>query len=273
MATETDDVFIIQSDINTHIESQQNLYNKLKESEFVLDIDKTHLHNINNPDPNSSTITPENVETKIREISEMGNDSMKEEALQNLINNYFNFNYNNNTKLRQQYFEKINNLNHNLIEQNDELKKLKPKLNTFETKTSTQFRNLKDIKRKFNLQNYYNNLYTKIAFIQLFVIITLILGYSNTIPKNSTVIITTILYLLLASYIGYIVLFTNIDRDVKVFDKFKFPIDKDAISKCDTSHLLKKNKEKSKQIDYKLTTLLDERQSKTQCLIKPVNNT
>lgn len=264
---DNDDMFIIQNDINEHINVQQELYNKLKASDFIIDTDKE-----GSIDP-SLDITPNNIGTKLTEIGNMSNDMTKEEELQKLVNNYFNYNYRNNTKLRAQYFEIINNLNKELLQQNEELKKLRPELVNLETGTSTQFRHLKDIKRKYTEQTYYMNLYKICAFVQAFVILTISLGFGNIIPKTTVIMVSAIIYVLLSAYIGYSVLFTNTDRDVQVFDRYKFPVDKDAVSKCDTSQLSKKNKEKENEIDSKLITLLDEKQSRTQCLITPGENT
>lgn len=258
---DNDDMFLIQNDINEHIIAQQSLYTKLKESEFVLDTDK-----VNSGDP-SLEVTPDNITNKLSEVGNISDGITKEEALQKTINNYFNYNYKNNTKLRAQYFEMINNLNKELLQQNEELKKLRPELVNLETGTSTQFRHLKDIKRKYAEQTYYMNLYKVCAFVQLFVIISVVLGFGNVIPKMTVIIVSAIIYVLLAAYVGYTVLFTNTDRDVQVFDRYKFPIDKDAVSKCDSSALAAQNKKRESDIENKLTTLLDERQSKTQCLI------
>jgi hypothetical protein len=262
-----EDIFLIQDDINNYINTQQSLYNKLKSSEYVLDIDKETNTN------DSNVITSENISNKMQELSDLSDDIEKEKQLQELINSYFNRNYNYNTKLRKQYFEKINSLNQKLLLQNKELGKLKPELKSLETRTSTQFRKLKDIKRLYSEQKYYVNLYQIISFIQLLILIILIIGIYNVMPKNTVIIIITILYLLLSLYVGYVVLFTNTDRDVMVFDKYKFPVDKDAVSKCDTSELSKKSKEQENEIQYKLTELLDKRQSKTQCLINPESTT
>jgi hypothetical protein len=264
---DSDDMFVIQNDINEHITAQQSLYTKLKESEFVLDTDK-----VNSGDA-SLDVTPDNINSKLSEIGEMSDSITKEEELQKTMNNYFNYNYKNNTKLRSQYFEMINGLNKDLLQQNDELNKLRPELVNLETGTSTQFRHLKDIKRKYAEQTYYMNLYKVCAFVQLFVIITVVLGFGNVIPKTTVIMISAIIYVLLAAYVGYTVLFTNTDRDVQVFDRYKFPVDKDAVSKCDSSSLAKKNKDREAEMDSKLTTLLDERQSKTQCLVTPSSNT
>jgi hypothetical protein len=264
---DNDDMFVIQNDINQHITAQQSLYTKLKASEFVLDTDKA-----GSGDP-SLDVTPENVNNKLTEVGNMSDGITKEEELQRVINNYFNYNYKNNTKLRAQYFEMINNLNKELLQQNEELKKLRPELVNLETGTSTQFRNLKDIKRKYAEQTYYMNLYKICAFVQVFVIIAVALGFGNVIPKTTVIMVSAIIYVLLAAYVGYTVLFTNTDRDVQVFDRYKFPVDKDAVSKCDTSALAKKNKEREAEVDSKLITLLDERQSKTQCLVTPGDET
>jgi hypothetical protein len=258
-----DDMFVIQNDINTHIEAQQKLYEELKKSEFVLDIDKITATD------ESLNVTPDNVSTKLTDVGDMADGIAKEQKLQEVVNNYFNFNYNNNTKLRKQYFEKINNLNKELIQQNEELKKLRPELVSLNTTSSTQFRNLKNSKRKYSEQKYYMDLYKVCGFIQIFVIITVMLGLGNVIPKHTVIMVSTIFYVLLTGYVGYTVLFTNVDRDVQVFDRYKFPVDKDAVSKCDSSELSKQRKKRDNEIDAKLTTLLDERQSKTQCLITP----
>jgi hypothetical protein len=260
---DSDDMFVIQNDINEHITAQQSLYTKLKESEFVLDTDK-----VGSADA-SLDVTPDNVTSKLTEVGNMSDGITKEEELQKIVNNYFNYNYKNNTKLRAQYFEMINGLNKELLQQNEELKKLRPELVNLETGTSTQFRHLKDIKRKYAEQTYYMNLYKICAFVQLFVIVAVVLGFGNVIPKTTVIMVSAIIYVLLAAYVGYTVLFTNTDRDVQVFDRYKFPVDKDAVSKCDSSALAAQNKKRELEIDGKLTTLLDERQSKTQCLVTP----
>lgn len=259
----SEDLYLIQKDINSHIKSQENLYKKLKEAEFVLDIDKQTLtDNIN-----AKAINTANINTRINELASVGDETSKEVQFQNIINDYFNTYYNENTKLRKQYFERINKLNKKLLDQNEELAKLKPHLKSLETNSSTNYRQLKESKRSLDSQKYYKELYTISGFIQLLVIIVLFLGVNRTIPKSTTIMLAAVLYVLLTLYIVYVVLFTNTDRDVVVFDKYKFPIDNDAVSKCDTSARSKMAKQKDSELSAKLVTLLDERQSKTQCLM------
>lgn len=259
----SEDLYLIQSDINAHISAQENLYKKLKESEFVLDIDKQSLNN----NANSDNINTENINARINDLAAVTDEMSKEVQFQSIINDYFNTYYNENTKLRKQYFERINKLNQSLLSQNEELSKLKPHLKALETKSSTNYRQLKESKRSLANQKYYKELYTIIGFVQLLVIIVLVLGITRTISKYTTIMITAILYLLLTVYIVYVVLFTNTDRDVVVFDKYKFPINKDNVSKCDTATKDKINKLKDTELSNKLVTLLDERQTKTQCLM------
>lgn len=265
----SEDLYLIQTDINSHIRAQENLYKKLKESEFVLDIDKQSLTN----DSNSEHINTANINSRINDLASVGDETSKEVQFQTIINDYFNTYYNENTKLRKQYFERINKLNKKLLDQNEELSKLKPHLKSLETKSSTNYRQLKESKRSLESQKYYKELYTISGFVQLLVIIVLVLGVTRTIPKSTTIMISAILYVLLAVYIVYVVLFTNTDRDVVVFDKYKFPVDKAAVSKCDSSAKAKMAKQKESELSAKLVTLLDERQSKTQCLMSESSTT
>ena len=252
----TDDIYLIQNDINTHITSQQELYTKLRNSEYVLNIDKENA--TTNPD----LITPENIMDQITNLNEYTDELERDKRLQEIINAYFNYNYQNNTQLRNQYFEKINNLNKTLLEQNDELTKINPKLNTLQTNTSTQYRNLKEVKRHLAKQKYYNNLFNIITVSQIFSIIILILGYSKILPKYTVIISLTIIYLLLTLYVGYVVLFTNTDRDTVVFDRYRFPVNKNDASRCNTSVLAKKRKEKDAELNNKITDIITDTKSK-----------
>lgn len=265
----SEDLFLLQTDINKHIKSQENLYKKLKESDYVLDIDKQML---SVPSSDIDIVTTDNINDKINNLVETSDELTKELEYQTLINDYFNIYYNENTKLRQQYFEKINNLNKRLLEQQTEIKKLNPELKSLETKSSTNYRELKESKRNLDKQKYFKELYTVFTFVQAFVIIVLLLGITRTIPKMTCIIVSSILYLVLAVYVLYVVLFTNTDRDVVVFDKYKFPINKDAISKCDTTDKAKREKAKENELESKLITLLDERNTKTQCLMNSSNS-
>jgi hypothetical protein len=262
----TENLLLLQNDINNHIKAQEDLYKKLKESDFVLDIDKQMLASSTTTD--SELVNTDTINAKILELVESTGDEMaKELEYQTLINTYFNLYYTENTKLRAQYFEKINKLNKKLLDQKDGFNKLKPNLTQLETKSSTNYRQLKESKRKLSAQQYYRELYTVSAFMQAFVIVVVVLGFTNTIPKATTFIVVSILYVILAIYIVYVVLFTNTDRDVVVFDKYKFPVNKDAVTRCDTSDINKRQKDEENAINAKLVTLLDERNTKTQCLM------
>jgi hypothetical protein len=258
-----ENLFLIQNDINKHITSQEDLYKKLKNSEFVLDVDKQTLTSTS---VNNDIVSIDNINNKLSDLSNEGNEISKEVKFQELINNYFNYYYNENTKLRHTYFEKINKLNKKLLSQKEELQKLQPQLNKLQTSSSTNYRELKENKRKLAEQKYYKELFTIIMFTQLFIIIILILAITRTIPKMTCIMISTIFYILLSIYVFYVVLFTNVDRDVVVFDKYKFPIDKDSISKCDTSALSKLQKNKDTELQNKLVNLLNDRNSRTHCL-------
>ena len=265
----SEDLVLLQTDINNHIKSQEDLYKKLKESDYVLDIDKQMLGTSNT---NTKMVTTDNINEKINELTETSDELTKELEYQTLINDYFNIYYNENTKLRQQYFQKINKLNKKLLEQQEEIDKLNPELKSLETKSSTNYRELKESKRNLNKQKYFKELYTVSAVAQAFVVIVLVLGITRTIPKITCIIVSSIIYLLLAIYVLYVVLFTNTDRDVVVFDKYKFPINKNAISTCDTAEKAKREKAKENELESKLVTLLDERNTKTQCLINGTNS-
>lgn len=260
--------FLIQNDINKHITSQENLYKKLKNSEFVLDVDKQAL---TNPSVNSDIVSIDTINNKLTDLSDEGNEISKEVKFQELINNYFNYYYNENTKLRHQYFEKINHLNKKLLSQKDELQKLQPQLNKLQTSSSTNYRELKENKRKLSEQKYYKELFTVTGLTQLFIIIILILGITRTIPKMTCIMVSTIIYMLLSSYVCYVILFTNVDRDVVVFDKYKFPIDKDSVSKCDTTALSDMKKKRNSELQSKLVNLLNDRNARTQCLVEGTN--
>ena len=93
---------------------------------------------------------------------------------------------------------------------------------------------------------------------------------------NRTVgfIIISVVYVLLAIYISYLVINDNRNRDQIVFDKFKFKYDTNAVASCNKSKSTELRKELENDVNMKLTTLLDEKQSKTQCLATPkVNST
>lgn len=241
------ELFKIQSEINNYVAQKEELYKLLKDSQTAYDID---LKNIGYSFESISNLTP--TQRKSKNLEKYG--ALKE---------YFTKNYNENTKMRNYYFNEIDKLNIELTDQETELAELAENYQGLTTNASTDYRRLKDEKYKLDQQNYYYHLFIVCTLVQLLVFVIIALVINKSIPKLTGLVVLIIGIVLLTIYIIYYVYFKSLQRDPVVFDKYRFPIKPDTVLKSKAGgEKTDAQRKRDSDIDSKLTGILSNTQGK-----------
>ena len=256
--------FQLELAINNYVTQKQNLHTILKESSLTYDVDTSGMENYNFNVDNQETMS--NSEEKRLFTEKMS-----------AFKSYFNENFNQNTKLLQQYRNNINTINEDLEAQSKKIEELSKQRKSLSTDTSTQIRNIKESKRALEQEQYYQHLYVVVGLIQLLNLLILGLMYNGIIPKMTGLLLTFIVVLGLTIYITYYVFFNTHDRDVVSFNKFKFKVDKDYVSNLPACGSTSKEQQaKTRQLNNELTNSVNnviDNNDNTQCEVELTEDT
>lgn len=169
----------------------------------------------------------------------------------------FNENYDTITAIRLRYFTEIDALNRRIRDQEAELAELAAEHDKLKTGATTEYRNLKNHKYGLAKEQYYHHLYIVCVFSQVLVLLLLTLVVLGYIPKATGLAVFSIIVVVLACYIVYYVFFRRMDRDVMVFDRYKYSVDKDykaATTGCPENR--QKEREKEDELEKKIKGML-----------------
>lgn len=238
--TKPEELYKLQSEINTYVAQKEELYKLLKDTQTGYDIDTSSLGYQFKP---ASNLSAQAKQTE---------NLAKYQALKA----YFVKNYNENTKMRNYYFKEIDKLNIVLNEQSGEMRELATAYDSLTTQASTDYRRLKNEKYMLAEQDYYYHLYLVCGIAQLIVLIVLGLAWNETIPKLTGLMIMVITLFGLTIYIVYYVFFKSDERDPVTFDKFRYPIKADTIISAKTGNKTDTERKRDKEVADKVASLL-----------------
>ena len=129
--------------------------------------------------------------------------------------------YEENTKLRTYYFSEIrkldNQLNNLEIEKNEVLESIE----SYNIKTNTAIKNVKNGKYVYNKMEYYLFLYKVLVFIQISMLLVITLCILGMIPKATCLIINIIILIATVAFVAYYVFFVNLGRNKFIWSKFE----------------------------------------------------
>lgn len=234
----------LRAEILDYTTKNENLYLKLREENMLITAEDTNNANI--PEKASDTTFLEVV---------------------NNINTYFKTNYDKTTQMKREYFDKINKFNNEMDNIKVEVTELQKKKNMLDTEISTEFRNLKQKKYEMARENYYYHLYFYCGLIQILCLIIALLYFNKSISLFKTLSIIIVLYIIMLSYVIYYIYFRTPDRDLVVFDRYKFRHNKDLSNKCGKTNKSKENeKRNNNNIKNKVNELIE--QDKTSCPVE-----
>jgi hypothetical protein len=146
----------------------------------------------------------------------------------NEVWNYLKDKYNENTRLRKFYFDKMDENKKTLQQQESEIKYLQDKLKEKKTESTTLQKNVNWEKYKTDRYNYYFFLYKIICVVLLLNLLLLVCNYYDMLGKQAAIYGVAVLTLCLLSYVVYYVYLNNLNRSNQDWDKIDVEPPEDA---------------------------------------------
>ena len=176
---------------------------------------------------------------------------------------FLNKKYSENTKLRTYYFDEIRKADEHINDLNSQQQDIIDSLQDKKIKSSTASESIKNEKYNYNKMEYYLFLYKVLIFIQIAILAIITLCITGIIPRSTCLIITVILLIATAAFVGYYVFFINIGRSM--FSWSKFEHDKSiSISpgQCSSNSTISDADKKKADIDSKVNNLIKQNEIK-----------
>ena len=226
--------------IEQHNNETENLFNELQQSKVNVDYNTIKLD--------------DEINTKLKSTNSVENTDKKlvfEELL-----NYFNSNYNQNTKMRVLYHDKIVELDKILDIQKKDVEELKNENNSLIQKSDTN--NRKVIDEKIILKNIRkkNHMHYSIFITMILITCVLVLVILNVLPKNLGIVISLIIIILLILYVLYRTFLTELNKDKNTTDGIIVSKGKLNEYKSVCAPNIDREKEKNKELQKKLDNVL-----------------
>jgi lipopolysaccharide export LptBFGC system permease protein LptF len=128
--------------------------------------------------------------------------------------------YNDNTKLRQFYFDELVNLDKQLKKQYEQLNELVEEVKGMETVNSTLHRKIKKDKYDMNKYIYYSFMYKVLVLIQLICVVVLTLSIMGFVPQYTALVIIFIMLIGCLVFMVYYAFIANADMDKFSWDRY-----------------------------------------------------
>ena len=134
---------------------------------------------------------------------------------------FLNKKYAENTKLRTYYFDEIRKVDSHISDLKSQEQELIDSIQEKTIKTSTANESIKNEKYNYNKMEYYLFLYKILIYVQIAILAVITLCITGIIPRSTCLIITIILLIATAAFVGYYVFFVNIGRSMFSWAKFE----------------------------------------------------
>jgi hypothetical protein len=233
------DYATLMSEIKTTINKNDALFKQIQQSNY----------------PNAGSYTSDLLNYKIdTQVSDLTKARQE-------IWNFLNKKYAENTKLRNYYFDEIRKAEEHINDLNIQQQNLIDSIEEKEIKSTTANEFIRNEKYNFSKMEYYLFLYKIliIVLIAILIIITVcIIGY---IPKATCLIITIIILIATAAFVGYYVFFVNIGRSMFSWSKFEHDNNYPSATKCSTGKIASEADKKKAAADASVKALIDENQN------------
>jgi hypothetical protein len=188
----------LMTEIQTTIDKNDALFKQIQQSNY----------------PNAGAYTSDLLNYKINtQVSDL-TKARKE------IWDFLNKKYAENTKLRKYYFDEIRKADKHISDLTSQQQDIIDSIKAKELKSNTSSESIKSEKYNYNKMEYYLFLYKVLVFIQIAVLATIVLCIVGIIPRTTCLVLTVILLLATAAFVGYYVFFVNIGRNMFSWSKF-----------------------------------------------------
>ena len=129
--------------------------------------------------------------------------------------------YEENTKLRTYYFAEIRKIDEHIKNLEKDKNEVLESIETYNIKTNTAIKNVKNGKYVYNKMEYYLFLYKVLVFIQIAILLVITLCILGMIPKTTCLVINIIILISTVAFVAYYVFFVNLGRNKFVWSKFE----------------------------------------------------
>lgn len=129
--------------------------------------------------------------------------------------------YNENTNLRAYYFDEIRKADDHITDLTGQKNDIIDLIQAKQVMTSTADESIKQQKFYFNKMEYYLFLYKVLVLLQIAILAVITLCIVGIIPRTTCLIITLIILIAAAAFVGYYVFIVNIGRSMFSWTKFE----------------------------------------------------
>jgi lipopolysaccharide export LptBFGC system permease protein LptF len=134
---------------------------------------------------------------------------------------FLNKKYQENTNLRNYYFNEIRKADEHIGQLNKQQQNLIDSIQKKELLSTTTNESIKFQKYQMNKKNYYLFLYKVLLVIQTIILICLALCLTGMIPRSTCLIVIVIILIATVAFVGYYVFYVNIGRSAFSWTKFE----------------------------------------------------
>ena len=177
--------------------------------------------------------------------------------------------YNENTKMRNFFYQEMKNIDLQLMKQESTLEELLGNYQKLKQNNDTLATDLKHGKYNMQKNDYYMFMYKVLLFVQLVSIVLLIISVMGFINKNTCLIIVFILFIATIIFMLYYIYIANLDRNK--FSWTKYDLNDNLISsggrgQCNSNlSKPKKKTERDQLIDERVNQIVNDEKNKKSC--------
>jgi len=242
--TDASDYQSLMSEIKITIDKNDSLFKQIQSTNY----------------PNAGSYTSDLLNYKIdTEITDLTKARQQ-------IWDFLNKKYAENTKLRTYYFDEIRKVDEHIQDLTSQQQEIVESVKDKNVKTDTSNEFIKNEIYNYNKMEYYLFLYKVLVYVQIALLIVITLCITGIIPKTTCLVITVILLIATAAFVGYYVFFVNIGRNMFSWAKFEHDNSIEVkASKCVDANKVSDAEKKKAEADAAIDDLIKKDNESKNC--------
>lgn len=226
-------------EIKTTINKNDNLFKQIQQSNYP------------NAGSYSSDLLNYKIDTQVTDLTKARQQ----------IWDFLNKKYAENTKLRTYYFDEIRKAESHIKDLNIQQQALIDSIEEKQVKSSTASESIKNEKYNYNKMEYYLFLYKILLYVQIAILAAITLCITGIIPRATCLIITVILLIATAAFVGYYIFFVNIGRSMFSWAKFEHDNSLASKNQCSDSSIVSDSDKKKAAANSAVQELIAQNQA------------
>jgi hypothetical protein len=250
--TSTDEYQLLLGEIQATIDKNDTLFKQIQQTNYP------------NAGSYSSDLLNYKIDTKVKNLTQARTQ----------IWDFLSKKYKENTELRLYYFGEIRKADDHISDLTTQKNDIIDLVQSKKIMTSTADESIKQQKFYFNKMEYYLFLYKVLVLIQIIILAIITLCILGILPRTTCLIITLIILIATAAFVGYYVFLVNVGRSM--FSWTKFEHNNDSVNKnkqCINSSVVSSADKQKALADKEIDAII--KQSKNNgasCSVKPTSS-